>query len=123
MALTITIKSLTVIGNKRSSTGYIAFDSSYPTGGESLVPRNIGLSVIDSISFEPNSGYFFQYDYTNKKVKVYYPTASHTHTENTAASYTQNATTASSSAAAGSEVANGTNLSALTNVRYEAIGV
>ena len=53
MALTITIPDAgrTVIGNKRLVIGTIAFDSSYPTGGEALTATNLGLDKIDHITF------------------------------------------------------------------------
>lgn len=53
MALTITIPDAgrTVIGNKRLVFGTIAFDSSYPTGGEALTAGNLGLDKIDHITF------------------------------------------------------------------------
>jgi hypothetical protein len=53
MALTITVPDAgrTVIGNKRLVIGTIAFDSSYPTGGEALTATNLGLDKIDHITF------------------------------------------------------------------------
>jgi len=53
MALTITVPDAgrTVIGNKRLVIGTIAFDSSYPTGGEALTAANLGLDKIDHITF------------------------------------------------------------------------
>jgi hypothetical protein len=53
MALTITVPDAgrTVIGNKRLTIGTIAFDSSYPTGGEAFTPEDIGLDKIDFITF------------------------------------------------------------------------
>jgi hypothetical protein len=53
MALTITIPDAgrTVIGNKRLTIGTIAFDSSYPTGGEALTAGDLGLDKIDFITF------------------------------------------------------------------------
>jgi hypothetical protein len=58
----------------------LVFDDSYPTGGEALtIP---GLTVINEVYFPQVAGYLFEYDKTNKKVKVYTPvgTASaHTH--------------------------------------------
>ena len=122
MSLTVTLTDMTVVGNKRLHTFKLAFDSSYPTGGESLTAANLGLSTVDFILIEPASGYLFEYDHTNSKVIARYPLASHTHTENTAATYTQNATTAASTASAGSQVSNGTDLSALTDVRGFALG-
>ena len=74
MGLTVTLAGdwLSSIGNKRAVNGTITFDSSYPTGGESLTPANIGLGVIDSITFNHGEdGYVFKYDFTNQKVMAY----------------------------------------------------
>jgi hypothetical protein len=53
MALTITVPDAgrTVIGNKRLVFGTIAFDASYPTGGEALTAGDLGLDKIDHITF------------------------------------------------------------------------
>jgi len=75
MSLTITNKEFTVFGTKRVVFCDIAFDSSYPTGGEALTPDTLGLSVIGSAHVLPRSGYMFEYDYTNSKLKTYYPSA------------------------------------------------
>jgi hypothetical protein len=160
MALGITMRGHNVVGNRRQTIATIAFDSSYPTGGEPLTARNIGLGIVDSVEIPSAAGYLFEYDYTNSKVKVFYPRPAytpggtvtapvftgtaivdHTHTENTAAAYTQNATTVgagahtpagtnsapaftgtASSASVAAEVPDATDLSALTNVRVTAIG-
>ena len=60
-------------------------------------------SKIEFIDFSPASGYIFQYDYTNKKVKAYWPT-----TDSTAPNVAK-------------EVANTTNLSTVT-VNFIAFG-
>jgi hypothetical protein len=80
--------------------GSIAFDSSYPTGGEALA---FGFTPAIVIA-EPNLGYVFQYDYTNKKLLAYY------------ADYDAVADGALI------QVANTTNLSGLTAVKYVAFG-
>jgi len=71
MALTVGSLKFDTFGITNIVKGTIDFDSSYPTGGESLVPANIGLSVIDSIRIDDKSGYTFEYDYTNQKVLAY----------------------------------------------------
>lgn len=71
MALTITNKETTVFGNKRIRTVEIAFGSLYPTGGESLTPTNLGLAEINILIASPKSGYTFEYDYINFKLKAY----------------------------------------------------
>lgn len=73
MGLTVTLSGdwLGNVGNERTSTGTLAFDSSYPAGGEALSAANIGLGLIDKIEIESKSGYVFSYDYDNGKVMVY----------------------------------------------------
>lgn len=69
-------------GSRTTVQGTIAFDSSYPTGGETLLPASIGLAVIETMDISPKAGYTFVYDYTNKKVLVYEAgagAAAHTH--------------------------------------------
>lgn len=82
----------------------IAFDNSYPTGGESLTAAELGFSKApDVVKIPPKSGYVFEYDATNQKVKAYVEEA----------------------VAAGGpllEVGNTTDLSALTGVLVEAEG-
>jgi hypothetical protein len=51
---------------------HVDFDSSYPTGGESFTPADAGFPVIYALIAEPKSGYIFEYDYTNEKIKAYY---------------------------------------------------
>lgn len=72
MALTVTKTKEGVAGDLRYVTGTLAFDSSYPTGGESLTAANLGMSKIWVVMFPENkTGYAFEYDYTNSKVLVY----------------------------------------------------
>ena len=47
--------------------GELAFDNSYPTGGESTTFFNNTKIVL----FQPQGGYVFDYDATNEKVLVY----------------------------------------------------
>lgn len=71
MALTISNLVRHNVGDARLHVGTIAFDDSYPTGGESLTAANVGLQKIDSIDFDATAGFVFQYDFTNSKVLVY----------------------------------------------------
>lgn len=142
MALTVTKTGDWQItaGNVRMSRVAIAFDASYPTGGESLTAADLGLRVIDFISIQPQSGFVFEYDYTNNKVLAYSQGAAHA----TAGSATLDdyAVTAgpgvtsgisiSREASAGAatarwgpmkEVGDTDDLSTITNVRVFAIGV
>lgn len=59
------------LGDARLHIGTINFDDSYPTGGESLTPTQVGLHKIQSIDFSPYAGYVFQYNYTTEKIMVY----------------------------------------------------
>lgn len=59
-------------GDVCERTGSIAFDSSYPTGGESLTAADLGLDSILFARFEPTSGYLFNYDLGNSKVLAWY---------------------------------------------------
>lgn len=88
-------------------TGTIAFDSSYATGGESLDFTSAGLDMFRTVLgvlVETKSGYLFEYDYTNKKVKAY--------------RFDYDAV----ADGAAIEVANTTDLSAVTGVRVFAWG-
>lgn len=73
MALTVTRSGMWqgLLGDLRYAKVTIAFDSSYPSGGESLTPADLGLKTIDHITIHSTSGLVFEYDYTNKKVKAY----------------------------------------------------
>lgn len=99
MALTISMTGDTsgLVGNRRFSRGTIAFDSSYPTGGESFTAADIALKNIDFIDITAKGGYVFEFDYTNNKIIVY--------------------------SGALAQVADTTDLSALTGVRFLALGV
>lgn len=55
----------------REVTFDFAFDSSYPTGGESLTPNSVGLSEVKMAVIAPKAGYVFEYDYDNDKIKAY----------------------------------------------------
>lgn len=90
-------------GSRIETVVVIAFDNSYPTGGEPLTKAELGLSSVDSVVIPSVGGYVFNYDYINEKVLVY----------------------VEEGVAAGGpllEVANATDLSALTGVRVIARG-
>jgi hypothetical protein len=69
MALTWTITQRAKVGKYTQLTGTVAFDSSYPTGGEDY-SAGMGDKVthLDCIS---TGGYMLTTDYTNKKIIVY----------------------------------------------------
>lgn len=76
MSLTVALDNRKVTESSRGKgviTGTIAFDSSYPTGGESLSGITAYFKDLESIVFESQSGYAFEFDETNDKVKVYLP--------------------------------------------------
>lgn len=122
MSVAVTEIARTVFGNKRAVLASIAFDSSYPTGGEPLSAQTLGLQTIDAVLVEGlSAGRGVAYDKTNSKLLVYgigsvgththtgaahthtagaITDAGHTHVENAAASYTQSAVTGSGTAAA-----------------------
>ena len=73
MALSVTQKGRdNVIGTRKMIVLDITFDNSYPTGGEALDLTNY-VGTIESVTIEQKDGYVFQYDRTNKKVKVFHP--------------------------------------------------
>ena len=86
-------------------TGTIAFDNSYPTGGEATTAISAKFATLQGVIFESKSGYVFEYDYTNNKVKAMWGD--------------------NNNAADGPlvEVANTTDLSAVTGVRFFAWGL
>lgn len=50
----------------------VAFDSSYPTGGEAITDAQLGFSKgVDWVEVLPKGGYVFEYDNTNNKIKAY----------------------------------------------------
>lgn len=73
MALTISNLKRIKLGNAYAVTADITFDKSYDAGGEPLTARNIGLNVLTMLMCEPQGGYTFEYDHTNKKVKAMVP--------------------------------------------------
>lgn len=76
MALSVAKNRTDTVGRyTKYTTGTVTFDNSYATGGEALLPTDVGLSSkIEFVSFSPASGYVFEYDYANQKVKAYNPT-------------------------------------------------
>lgn len=109
MALTVTKEAdktiLEACGlNIRIIRGTIAFDDSYPSGGEDLDLSKELPTEVQHVIIENKSGYIFEYDYANKKVKAYY------------FDYDAEAD------GAAIEVTNTGDLSAVTDVRFTAIG-
>lgn len=71
MALAVTVRETIgpLPGGKFIKIGTLAFDSSYPTGGEAL-PTISGVERVLSLNAQ-GSGYTFELDEANQKVKVY----------------------------------------------------
>lgn len=146
MPASVTIKKRGKFGNGFVVVADVTFDDSYPTGGEALTAQQFGLTVLDFVLPSPASGYLFEFDHANKKLKAFTPTVQHTHdlllTGGQAAgdaiqvnatvvgkTAAGNVTAAggvsniqNKTAAAATEVADTTNLSAVT-VRVIAIGI
>lgn len=146
MAATVTILKRTKFLGAWATLAEVTLDNAYPTGGEAITAKQLGLQAIDLVVPSPAGGYVAEWDYTNDKLKVLQPFRQHAHDllltggqaagdalqVNTAvvgktgagnvtaaggASNIQNAT-----ANVASEVANGTDLSTL-KVRLLAVGL
>lgn len=104
------------------------FDSSYASSGESLTAADLGFPTSHSIvhlNAHPTGGLIFEYDYSAKKLKAFYPTGGAT-TPGAGSILTPIVTTGASTASAvdattpnitpgkGKEVANTTDLSTIT---------
>lgn len=71
MALTITTNEEGVLGDLRYKVVTLAFDSSYPTGGESFTAANLGWDSMVLVTAANTSGLAFDYDYTNALLLAY----------------------------------------------------
>lgn len=103
MALTISPAVKTVFGNMRVVLGTIAFDSSYPTGGEEFTVVALTGNYFRTTNpykvfcmIEPSVGYTFIFRPDTGKIQVY--------------------------STAATEVSNETDLSALQSVKYMIFG-
>lgn len=132
MALVPTIKKYEVWGSHKANVVWIAFDSSYPTGGEAYTLAQLGLSTYCLMLIATGKGaggYRFEHDQANKKIIVKAPVsvaggaaAAGTDALSIKANVVgKEAATAMHSAA--QEVPNTADLSALTAVEFVAIGV
>jgi hypothetical protein len=82
LAASVTVKKRFKFGNGWGVVADVAMDNSYPTNGEALTPQQFGLNNLDFVLPSPASGYLFQYDHTNNKLKAFTPTnaqTAHTH--------------------------------------------
>jgi hypothetical protein len=64
-----------VAGSRRRWSGKVAFDSSYPTGGEAVTASNFGLNRLDVLHIAGATalGNLAVWDGTNSKIKVFCP--------------------------------------------------
>lgn len=148
MALTIATDFRTVERISRSAgmiSGTIDFDASYPTGGESATGITRYFRTCLRVICDGKSGYTFEWDKTNSKIKVMYVDKVTVTTGATAAAdsvsgalITNNAAAETAFRAMGTavstdyilgtkdalgEVANTTDLSTLTGVSFIAVGL
>ncbi len=136
MALTVTKDQASVERISRNMgmlTGTIAFDSSYPTGGEALTGLSKYFKSLLRLSVQGEAGYVFEFDRPGNKLKVLYPQGGESTTAvDGSAVVDTGATAVTSSAANGAivtvyagrarEVANAVDLSTLTGVHFIAVG-
>ncbi len=82
MAITVTLKERRRLGNAYMNILDVALDDSYPTGGEAITARQLGLNVVDFVLPSPAAGYIPEFDHSNMKLKMFTPVkiqAAHTH--------------------------------------------
>lgn len=68
MALALDVKRRTVMGNIDVVFVDVDFDASYPAGGESLKPSDLGLQSVELVLAEAKDGFTFFYNRTNSKL-------------------------------------------------------
>lgn len=72
MALTITPVSNNVVGAQRLNVINVAFDDSYPTGGEAITPADMGMRArIDAVVPMASSPYIVEFDTAASKLVAY----------------------------------------------------
>lgn len=73
MPLTLTLNrgAASVHGNMRRNVLDVAFDTSYPDGGEPLTARQLGLASVQDVHVQPQLGYHFNYDRTNSTLRAF----------------------------------------------------
>lgn len=72
MPLTLTTQREGVMGDVRYKVLSVDFDSSYPTGGESLVPADVGWSQFFLVTAHSrDNGLVYIYDYANQTLEAY----------------------------------------------------
>ena len=74
-AATITITNQIPVGGLRMLTGTITMSSSYAANGDTCAAAGFGVLTLNVIVHDyVRSGLAFSYDYTNGKMKAFYPT-------------------------------------------------
>lgn len=114
-------------------SGTIAFDSSYPTGGEDITDITKKFKTCYQIICDNFGGYLFTFDKTNSLMKVLAPVdviagstsagANNYLVKSDTAGKVEVAGTGTAYQSAGAEVLDTTDLSGLTAVRFIALGV
>lgn len=97
-------------GYAAMSVADVTFSSSYSAGGESVTAGNLGFPSgfkVVAVVAHPVAGLVFEYDYTNQKLKAFYPTGG--------------ATTAPSSATAAPAVTSGASTASAVNATTPAL--
>ena len=60
----------------RWRTADVTLDASYPTGGYSITPANLGFTKVKAVIIQSHTGgYVYEYDVANQKLKAYRQTA------------------------------------------------
>ena len=72
MALTVTTSKTEYVGTEKCWRGTITPDASYPTGGESFTPAQVGFVNFSRVIVTPSEGYVGEYDAANQKVLFYW---------------------------------------------------
>jgi hypothetical protein len=72
MAVTVTVQRRGDLGAIRSTVCDIKLDTSYPTGGYPIALNAVGLETIDAVLTSTSAGYVYDFDLTNRKLKVYW---------------------------------------------------
>jgi len=78
VTLTKVADSDNVVGRFRSVMYDMAFDNSYPAGGEAITPANVGLSKILGVTVKGGNAahpkLIYGWDTTNNKLLAFFPT-------------------------------------------------
>jgi hypothetical protein len=70
VALTYSTDIPQYVGTQKVVTGTITFDSSYPTGGESVTVADLGLVRLDHLELDGDDGYVLVWDRSTTSPKI-----------------------------------------------------